>query len=94
MVNFDIIMVDVDVSSIREQLAGHLHPAVRVLVRLDRSARWIQVNLDSSKVENRCWKFSGILSHTVYLNQTTFYQESEIKGRFAFSHGFGTLTIL
>lgn len=94
MVNFDIIMVDVDVSSIREQLAGHLHPAVRLLVRLDRSARWIQVNLDTSRIENRCWEFSGILSHTVYLNQTTFYQESEIKGRFAFSHGFGTLTIL
>ena len=94
MVNFDIIMVDVDVSSIREQLAGHLHPAVRLLIKLNRSDRWIQVNLDTSRIENRCWEFSGILSRTVYLNHTTFYQESEIKGRYAFSHGFGTLTIL
>lgn len=94
MVAFEIINIDVDVKSIREQLAGHVHPAVRVLLRLDRSARWIQINLDSSKVENRCWQFSGILSHTVYLNQTTYYQESEVRGRFAFSHGFGSLTIL
>ena len=93
MVNFDIITIEAD-SDFKEQLARHLHPAVRLLIKLNRSTRWIQVNLDTSKVENRCWKFSGILSHTVYLNQATFYQESEIKGTYAFSHGFGTLTIL
>ena len=93
MVNFDIITVEAD-SDFKEQLARHLHPAVRLLIKLNRSDRWIQVNLDTSRIENRCWEFSGILSHTVYLNQTTFYQESEIKGRYAFSHGFGTLTIL
>ena len=93
MVNFDIITVEAD-SDFKEQLARHFHPAVRLLIKLNRSDRWIQVNLDTSRIENRCWEFSGILSHTVYLNQTTFYQESEIKGRYAFSHGFGTLTIL
>lgn len=93
MVNFDIITVEAD-PDIREQLARHLHPAVRLLIRLNRSTRWVQVNLDSSKVENRCWKFSGILSHTMYLNDTTYYQETEIRGRYAFSHKRGTLTIL
>lgn len=93
MVNFDIITVEAD-SDFKEQLARHLHPAVRLLIKLNRSDRWVQVNLDTSRIENRCWEFSGILSRTVYLNQTTFHQESEVKGRYAFSHGFGTLTIL
>lgn len=94
MVNFDIVMVEISSKTINEELARHLHPAVRVLVRLNRSTRWLQLNLDESHMANRCWKFSGILSHTVYLNERTYYQESEVRGVYAFSHGFGTLTIL
>ena len=93
MVNFDIITVEAD-SDFKEQLARHLHPAVRLLIKLDRSDRWIQVNLDTSRIENRCWEFSGILSHTMYLNNTTYHQETEVRGRYAFSHKRGTLTIL
>lgn len=93
MVNFDIITAEAD-SDFKEQLDRHFHPAVRLLIKLNRSDRWIRVNLDTSRIENRCWEFSGILSRTVYLNQTTFHQESEVRGTYDFSHGRGTLTIL
>ena len=93
MVAFDIVTVDVDVDSTKEQLEKHLHPAIRVLIKTERSKRWIQVNLDEFSVVNACWKFNGILSHTIYVNQTTFHQESDIHGWFSLEHQLGGLTL-
>ena len=94
MVEFDIVTVDIDAKSTYDQLERKLHSAIKVLIKLNNATRWVQINLDSLSEANGCYKFNGILSHTMYLGDRTFHQESEVKGRYAFSHGFGTLTIL
>ena len=93
MVDFDVISVDVDISSVTEQLEHKYHPAIRVLIRADRSSRWIQVNLDKFYIVNGVLKFYGILSRTVYLNHRTFYGESEVSGWFTPEHKDGGFTI-
>ena len=93
MVAFDIVTVNVDADSTKEQLERNLHPAIRVLIRTERSTRWIQVNLDEFRIVNACWVFNGILSHTIYANQTTFHQESDIHGWYSLENQIGALTI-
>lgn len=94
MVEFDVRSVDVDISSVTEELEHKYHPAIRVLIRTDRSSRWVQLNLDKFYIVNNVLTFNGILSHTMYLNQQTFYGETEVIGWFAPEHKDGGLTIL
>ena len=94
MVEFDVKSVDVDIASVAEELEHKYHPAIRVLIRPDRSSRWVQLNLDKFYIVNNVLKFNGILSHTMYLNQQTFYAETEVIGWFAPEHKDGGLTIL
>ena len=94
MVEFDVRSVDVDISGVTEELEHKYHPAIRVLIRTNRSSRWIQLNLDKFYIVNNVLKFNGILSHTMYLNQQTFYAETEVIGWFAPEHKDGGLTIL
>lgn len=94
MVEFDVMSVNADIQSVAEELEHKHHPAIRVLIRTDRSSRWVQLNLDKFYIVNNVLKFNGILSHTMYLNQQTFYAETEVIGWFAPEHKDGGLTIL
>lgn len=94
MVEFDVKSVDVDIASVAEELEQKHHPAIRVLIRTDRSSRWVQLNLDKFYIINNVLKFNGILSRTMYLDHQTFYSETEVIGWFAPEHKDGGLTIL
>jgi hypothetical protein len=93
MVDFDIATIKVDVKETTELLEKGLHPAIRVLVRANRKDRWVQINLDKFYIVNNCYKFNGILSHTMYLNGKTFYQEADITGWYALTPKVGAITI-
>lgn len=93
MVDFDIATIKVDVKETTELLEKGLHPAIRVLVKTSRTERWVQINLDKFYVVNNCYKFNGILSHTMYLNGKTFYQEADIIGWYALTPKVGAITI-
>lgn len=93
MVDFEVVIVDVDIPSTMEQLEHRLHPAMRVLIKTDRSPRWVQINLDKFLVVNGVWQFYGILSHTMYLNHKTFHQESEVDGWYSPDNKLGYFTI-
>lgn len=93
MVEFDVRSVDVDISSVTEELEHKYHPAIRVLIRTNRSSRWVQLNLDKFYIVNNCYKFNGILSHTMYMNSRTFYQESDVIGWYSLDHKVGAITI-
>ena len=93
MVEFDIVTVDIDAKSTHDQLDRKLHPAIRVLIKLNRTTRWVQLNLDKLKEVNNCYDFNGILSRTMYLDGKTFYQESDVHGWYSIDHKVGGLTI-
>ena len=93
MVDFDIATIKVDVDETIELLEKNLHPAIRVLVKTNRSERWVQLNLDKFYIVNNCYKFNGILSHTMYMNSRTFYQESDVIGWYSLDHKVGAITI-
>lgn len=93
MVEFDVVLVDVDAKSTHDQLDRNLHPAVRILIKLSRTTRWIQLNLDEFREVNNCYNFNGILSHTVYLDGKTFHQESDVHAWYSLDHKVGGLTI-
>jgi hypothetical protein len=93
MVDFDIATIKVDVDETIGLLEKNLHPAIRVLVKTNRNDRWVQLNLDKFYIVNNCYKFNGILSHTMYMNSRTFYQESDVIGWYSLDHKVGAITI-
>lgn len=93
MVEFDLIALDMNEASAKEQLAKKWHPAIRVQIKTNNATRWIKLNLDSLERVNGCIKFNGILSQTFYSQGTTLHQESDIHGWYVPDRKLGGLTI-